>query len=90
VIITIRKGNSERFGLQMADLRTAVLLLVQLILRAAAEGDDNRRLLVFTVATERTEGYNRFLRSVELQGLELVTLGKPAVFLCKAVLKPNS
>jgi hypothetical protein len=74
----------------MADLRTAVLLLVQLILRAAAEGDDNRRLLVFTVATERTEGYNRFLRSVELQGLELVTLGKPVVFLFKAVLKLNS
>jgi hypothetical protein len=64
----------------MAALRTAVLLLAQLILRAAAE-DESRRLLVFTVATERTEGYNRFLRSVELQGLELVTLGKPTVFL---------
>ncbi len=73
----------------MAALRTAVFLLVQLILRGAAE-DDSRRLLVFTVATERTEGYNRFLRSVELQGLELVTLGKPAVFLFKAVRKPNS
>jgi hypothetical protein len=73
----------------MAGLRTAVLLLAQLIFLAAAE-DDSRRLVVFTVATERTEGYNRFLRSVELQGLELVTLGKPAVFLFKAFLKPNS
>ncbi len=73
----------------MAGLRTVVLLLVQLILRAAAE-DDSRRLLVFTVATERTEGYNRFLRSVELQGLELVTLGKPAVLLFKAVRKTLS
>jgi hypothetical protein len=55
-----------------------MLLLVTLAqLMGHAAGEDNRRIVVYTVATERTEGYNRFLRSVELQELELVTLGRP-------------
>ena len=62
----------------MAPLRASVLVVLalgQLMERAACE--DSRRLVVFTVATEPTDGYNRFLRSVQLQELELVTLGRP-------------
>ena len=53
-------------------LLAVVVVMLQLLPRTSDEG---RRLLIFTVATERTEGYDRFQRSLQLQGLELVTLG---------------
>ena len=54
-------------------LLAVVVVMLQLLPRTAS--DEGRQLLIFTVATERTEGYDRFQRSLQLQGLELVTLG---------------
>lgn len=49
-----------------------VLLLSCTLLTVSSE---ERKLTVYTVATERTDGYERFVRSLEVFGLELVTLG---------------
>jgi len=53
-----------------------LLLLADLVTAEKVEEEERRELTVFTVATDPTDGYLRFVRSLDVFELELVTLGE--------------
>ena len=58
--------------MERMSLKLISCLLLTLVSYTEAK---ERKLTVFTVATERTDGYLRFVRSLDVFGFELVTLG---------------
>ena len=63
-------GEGRLFGPDL--LRAAVLAILTL---GQVAGVSARQLSVVTVATKQTDGYRRFLRSADIAGLAVTTLG---------------
>ena len=63
-------GEGRLFGADL--LRAAVLAILTL---GQVAGVSARQLSVVTVATKQTDGYRRFLRSADIAGLAVTTLG---------------
>lgn len=58
----------------MLNMKNLILVLVFTCTLLNVNSEE-RKLTVYTVATERTDGYERFSRSLDVFGLEVVTLG---------------